>query len=128
MIRPGIDRGNQWFWDGVERHELLIQRCASCGTLRMPPAPMCGACQSLEWEPHPATGRGTIHSWIVSRHPTETDAVPRIVVLVDLEEGVRVVSNVVDAEPAEVDNELPVELTFATYDDVTLPQFRLVRS
>ena len=128
MIRPGIDRGNQWFWDGVDRHQLLIQRCASCGTLRMPPAPMCGACQSLDWEAHPAAGRGTIHSWIVSQHPTETDAVPRIVVLVELEEGVRVVSNVIDADPAEVDNELPVELALATYDDVTLPQFRLVRS
>ena len=128
MIRPGIDRGNQWFWDGAANRELLIQRCSNCGKLRVPPAPMCGACQSLEWEPHPASGRGTIHSWILSHHPTEPDAAPRIVALIELEEGVRVVSNVIDANPGDVDNELPVELTFETYEDVTLPQFRLARS
>ena len=128
MIRPGIDRGNQWFWDGAVNHQLLIQKCASCGRLRVPPAPMCGSCQSLEWEPHPAGGRGTIHSWVLSHHPTEPDAAPRIVALVQLDEVVRVVSNVIDASPEDVDNELPVELAFVTYDDVTLPQFRLVKS
>jgi uncharacterized OB-fold protein len=87
---------------------------------------MCGTCQSLDWEVQPASGRGTIHSWVLSHHPTEPDAAPRIVALVELDEGVRIVSNVIDADPVDVDNELPVELTFVTYEDVTLPQFRLV--
>ena len=126
MIRPGIDRGNQWFWDGAANHELLLQKCSSCGRVRVPPAPMCGTCQSLDWEVQPASGRGTIHSWVLSHHPTEPDAAPRIVALVELDEGVRIVSNVIDADPVDVDNELPVELTFVTYEDVTLPQFRLV--
>jgi uncharacterized OB-fold protein len=64
---------------------------------------------------------------VLSHHPTEPDAAPRIVALVELDEGVRVVSNVIDASPEDVNNELPVELTFVTYDDVTLPQFRLVK-
>jgi len=126
VIQPSIDRSNDWFWEGVNEHHLLIQRCSSCGNLRYPAAPMCGACQSLEWDTQEATGRGRIHSWIVSHHPTgQGDS--RIVVLVDLEEGVRIVSNVVDAEYDEMDHELPLELTFRTYDDVTLPQFLLVR-
>ena len=127
VIRPAVDRENQWFWDGVERHELLLQRCAECGTIRQP-SPGCGACGSLDWDTVPAAGRGTIHTWIVSRHPSDDAAEPRIVALVQLEEGVRYVSNVVDAELAEISVDQPVELTFRTYDDVTLPQFTLVRT
>ena len=125
VIPPGVDRSNDWFWAGVAEGQLLVQRCRGCGALRTPIAPMCGRCQSLEWEAVPAGGRGTIVSWIVSHHPTQADAAPRIVVLVDLEEGVRVVSNVVDADPDGMANDAPVELTFRTYGDVTLPQFRL---
>jgi uncharacterized OB-fold protein len=127
VIRPGVDQGNAWFWDGVAQHRFLLQRCTDCGMLRYPAAPMCGACQSLGWDAHEASGRGTVHTWIVSHHPTEDDPEPRIVALVELEEGVRVVSNIVGSDPIEVDNELPVELTFVRYDDVTLPQFQLVR-
>jgi uncharacterized OB-fold protein len=126
IVPPGIDHGNAWFWEGVADHELRVQRCASCGVLRIPIAPMCGRCRSLDWDTVAASGRGTILAWIVSRHPTEADATPRVVALVALEEGVRVVSNVVDADPSEIRNDLPVELTFRTYGGVTLPQFRLV--
>jgi uncharacterized OB-fold protein len=126
VVPPGVDRSNDWFWDGVAQGQLLVQRCRACGALRTPIAPMCGQCRSLEWDAVPVGGRGSIVSWIVSHHPTQPDAAPRIVVLVDLEEGVRVVSNVVDADPDAVANDLPVELTFRTYGDVTLPQFTLV--
>ena len=60
---------------------------------------MCGRCRSLDWDAVRVRRAGHVHSWIVSHHPTEPDAEPRIVVLVELEEGVRVVSNVVDADP-----------------------------
>jgi uncharacterized protein len=126
VIRPGIDPANSWFWEGVNGGRLLIQRCTPCGTLRYPDAPMCGVCQSLEWDSQEASGRGRIHSWIVSHHPSRQDE-SRIVVLVDLEEGVRIVSNVVDVEIDELHQDLPLELTFRTYGDVTLPQFLVVR-
>jgi uncharacterized OB-fold protein len=92
-IPPVVDRGNQWFWDGVAEHRLLIQRCASCGTLRHPAGPMCGRCQSLDWDVQEAAGGGTVVTWIVSRHPSDPEAEPRTVVLVDLDEGVRIMSN-----------------------------------
>lgn len=122
VIRPAIDRENAWFWEGVERHELLLQRCTACGALRQP-SPGCLACGSLDWDTVAASGRGSVHTWIVSRHPTQEDAAPRIVALVDLEEGVRLVSNVVDAEPADVAIGLPLELCFRTYGEQVLPQF-----
>jgi hypothetical protein len=86
---------------------------------------MCPRCGSLEWDTQEASGRGTIHSWIVSHHPTEPDDAPRIVVLVELDEGVRIVSNL-DASVAEVENDMPVEVVFVEVDGVTLPQFRPV--
>jgi len=126
VVAPVDDHGDRFFWDAAREGKLLIQRCRSCGTLRHPPAPMCGRCGSLEWEGTESTGRGTVHSWIVSRHPSRPDDEPRVVVLVDLAEGTRLVSNLVDVDPAEVRNEMPVEVCFVAYNDgdVVLPQFR----
>ena len=127
VIEPAIDHDNRWFWAGVADGKLLLPRCAGCGRLRRPGVPMCGTCHSTATETQEASGRGTVHAWILSQHPTEPDAEPRLVVLVDLEEGIRFVSNLVDADPDEVTNDAPVELCFRTYGDVTLPQFRLAR-
>lgn len=126
VIPPVPDRDDEFFWDGVAQGKLLLRRCASCGTIHHPPIPMCGDCNALEWELFEPEGRGIVYSWIMSRHPTEPDAEPRIVALVELTEGVRVVSNLVDIAVDEVRNEMPVELCFRTYGDVTLPQFRPV--
>ena len=123
VVPPVTDADNRFFWDGVRDGRLLLQRCTSCGALRHPPGPMCPECQSLAWEAVEASGRGTVHSWVVSRHPTEPDAEARTVVLVDLEEGVRLVSNLVGG-PAV--NDAPVEVCFMTVDGVPLHQFRPV--
>ncbi len=124
VIPPTPDADDQYFWDGVARKELLLQRCSSCGTLRQPPSPMCPDCSSLEWETLPASGRAKVYSWIASAHPTEPDAAPRIVVLLDLEEGVRFVSNLVETTLDEVFFGQDVELVFVDYDGQRLPQFR----
>jgi uncharacterized OB-fold protein len=125
-VRPPVDSpDDRYFWDGVRQHRLLIQRCAGCGTLRHPPSPMCGRCGSTEWDTVESSGQGTVYSWIVSHHPTEPDAEPRIVVLVDLPEGVRVVANLLDVEWPEIRNGMAVVVCFETFeDDVVLPQFR----
>ena len=98
VIPPLPDADEQFFWDGVAAGELLLRRCASCGQVQHPPSPMCPHCGSLEWEALAASGRGTVHSWIVSHHPTEPDDAARIVALIDLEEGVRLVSNLTDVD------------------------------
>jgi len=88
---------------------------------------MCPRCGSVEWAAQEASGRGTVHSWIVSHHPNstgETDETPRIVALVQLEEGVRLVSNLRDIDPQDVRNDMEVEVSFAEVGDVRLPQFR----
>jgi hypothetical protein len=85
---------------------------------------MCPRCGSVDWTVQESSGRGTVHSWIVSRHPTEPDDAPRIVVLVDLEEGVRLVSNLSGVDAADVRNDMAVEVMFEAVDGVVLPQFR----
>jgi uncharacterized OB-fold protein len=130
VLPPVPGPADQWFWDGVAEGKLLFQRCSSCGTLRHPPSPMCGECHSLEWEPEAASGRGTVYTWIVSHHPTQPDDEPRIVALLELEEGVRFVSNLTGVDRDAVTNGMAVELCFETFgegdDTFTLPQFRPV--
>jgi uncharacterized protein len=124
VVPPVTDDDNRFFWQGVREGRLLLQRCSGCGELRHPPGPMCPSCLSLEWESEEATGRGTVYSWVLSHHPTEPDAEPRIVVLVELEEGVRLVANLQGVVSTGAVNDLPVEVFFAPVDGVVLPQFR----
>jgi uncharacterized OB-fold protein len=85
---------------------------------------MCAACHSTEWDSVRASGRGTVYSWIVSRHHTAPDAAPRTVILVDLEEGTRLVSNLVDHDGIEPFTDMAVEVTFVDHGEFSLPQFR----
>ena len=126
-VLPVTDEDNRFFWEGVQAGQLLFQRCAHCGRFRHPPGPMCPQCLSLEWEAVRSSGLGSIYSWVVSHHPTEPDAEPRIVVLVELDEGVRLVANLQGVPWEEVRNDLPVEVFFADVDGVQLPQFRVRR-
>ncbi|MBW3664148.1 MAG: OB-fold domain-containing protein [Actinobacteria bacterium] len=123
--RPPINRDNAFFWEGVEARELRIQRCAACGTLRHPPRPMCGACGATERDTVTSAGRGTIHSYVVHHHPPlpGTDP-PFAVAVIDLDEGVRFVSEIVDIDPAEVTIGMAVELTWREVEpDYILPLF-----
>lgn len=115
-------RDDDFFWEGIDHGKLLAQKCRSCGKMRNPPTPMCAQCQSLEWSPQPLSGFGTVYAWLISKHPTRSDASPRTVILVELVEGLRLVSNLEGGGPAEIG--MPVELVFGEVDGAILPQFR----
>jgi len=116
-------RDEDFFWSGVDEGRLLAQKCAACGTLRHPPAPMCGTCNALGWEPHALSGRGRIFSWLISKHPTQPDAEPRTVILVDLDEGLRMVSNLRGGDTPAIG--ATVGVFFADIGGARLPQFRI---
>lgn len=124
--RPAISEDTRFFWEGVGRGELLIQRCAACGELRHPPRPMCPRCRSLEWTTRKASGRARVHSYVIPHHPPlAAFPDPYVVALVDLEEGTRLVTNLVDVEPSEVRIGMEVELCITRVDDkLVLPLFR----
>jgi uncharacterized OB-fold protein len=124
--RPAITRDNAFWWEGVEAGKLLIQRCGGCGALRHPPRPMCPKCQSLEWDTVEASGRGTVYSYVINHHPQiPSFDYPLVIALVELEEGTRLVTNVLDVEPGDVHVGMPVEVSFEKPDgELTLPLFR----
>jgi uncharacterized OB-fold protein len=124
--RPVVNRDNAGFWEGIGRHELLIQRCGGCGTLRFPWLPGCGACGSLDWDTVEASGDGTVYSYVVMHHPPFPAFDPPYAVgLIELAEGVRIVSNVIGVPYDKVRIGMPVRLRFERYDEeLVLPVFR----
>ncbi len=126
--RPAVNQESAFFWEGTKVGELRIQRCRACGTLRHPPSPGCGRCGSLDWDFVVASGRGRVYSYVVHHHPpVPSHAAPFVVLLVELEEGTRVVGNLVGTDPARVEVGREVAVEFVTVDDeLVLPQWRLV--
>ncbi|MEU8928712.1 OB-fold domain-containing protein [Streptomyces sp. NPDC048409] len=129
--RPVVNRDNAGFWEGVAEGRLLIQRCTGCSTLRHPWLPGCNACGGLDWDTVESAGEGTVYSYVVMHHPPfPAFAPPYAVGLVELAEGVRMVSNVVGVPYDKVRIGLPVRVEFRRYEDeegtLTLPVFRTV--
>ncbi|MGW6558491.1 bifunctional MaoC family dehydratase N-terminal/OB-fold nucleic acid binding domain-containing protein [Streptomyces hydrogenans] len=126
--RPVVNRDNAGFWEGVAAHRLLIQRCAACGTLRFPWLPGCNDCGAGEWDTVEAGGEGTVHSYVVMHHPPFPAFDPPYAVgLIELAEGVRMISNVVGVPYDKVRIGMPVRLEFQRVDEeLELPVFRAV--
>lgn len=125
-LAPAITKDTEFFWNGLRDNKLLIQRCAGCGRLRHPPRPMCPHCRSLDWDTVESSGRGTVYSYVMPHEPKfPFFEYPYVVVLVELEEGVRLVSNLTGIEPADVRTGMPVEVYYQSFDDdLVLHQFR----
>ncbi|WP_137994480.1 bifunctional MaoC family dehydratase N-terminal/OB-fold nucleic acid binding domain-containing protein [Streptomyces vilmorinianum] len=124
--RPVINRDNAGFWEGVQAHKLLVQRCADCATARFPWLPGCSACGSQEWDTFEAGGSGTVFSYVVMHHPPFPAFDPPYAVgLIELAEGVRMISNVVGVPYDKVRIGMPVRLEFLRVDEeLELPVFR----
>ena len=108
IIEPIIDADAITFWDGVAAQQLLVPTCLGCGTAFLPPLPCCPACQSELIEHVEAEGTGTLYSWVVMRRaldPAYADAVPYVVAAVELTEGARLFSRLVN-----IDIDDPLEL------------------
>lgn len=126
--RPVVNRDNAGFWEGVSRHRLLIQRCDGCRTLRFPWLPGCNACGCPDWDTVEAGGEGTVYSYVVMHHPPFPAFDPPYAVgLIELAEGVRMISNVVGVSHDQVRIGMPVRLEFEQVDEeLELPVFRAV--
>jgi uncharacterized OB-fold protein len=107
---------------------LVVQRCTGCGALRFPPRELCSACLATDATWQEVSGRGEIFSYYVMHqvyHPGFAAEVPYAVVVVKLEEGPKLTSNLVDCPPGEIAVGLPVEVVFEEVSpEVTLPKFR----
>jgi len=125
--QPAVGRDNAYFWEGVEAGELRIQKCNACGVLRHPPAPLCEQCGSSDQGYVVASGRGVVYSHVTHHYPKLPGVeLPHTVLLVELEEGVRVVSELAD-HGAPVRIGMPVQVAFTKVPGGALrPTFREV--
>lgn len=129
---PGISDDTRFFWEGAREGRLLIQRCTSCGTLRHPPGPVCPSCHSFDWDTLQASGRGTVYSFVVMHYPEVPPFDhPNPIGLIELEEGTRLVAQLVGVKPGEVRIGQAVRVEFNAFDvgqeqPLRLPQFRPV--
>lgn len=129
---PKPDNDSAVYWDAARSHKLVIQQCLECQKFRFYPRSVCPHCLSDTFEWREASGRGRIYSFtVIHRAPTPAfrDRVPYVLALIELQEGVRMMTNIVGCDPESVEIGKAVEVTFDDVtDEVTLPKFRLATS
>jgi hypothetical protein len=127
---PEPDALTQFFWDGVEAHELRILRCDRCGRFVHWPRPVCRFCSSTSLTPARVSGRGSLHTWTIPLQPFDpyfSAHLPYVLAVVELEEqpGLMIVTNIVDCTEDDLAMSMPVEVTFREVaPGVILPLFR----
>ena len=126
VLRPVVSRDTEFFWAGTAAGQLRIQRCGQCGALRHPPGPMCPRCGGDRPGYVVAAGTGEVYSYVVHRHPPVPGrTLPIVIALVALDEGVRMVGELIGTDPDQVRIGLPVRVAFQRVDDkLTLPAWR----
>lgn len=125
---PGPDADSASLWRGMREGLLLLQHCGDCGNVQYYQQAMCRECCGENLTPRPASGRGKVHSFSVVHRapgPAFKADVPYAVLLVELEEGPRMISTYVGGRPEDIMFDMEVILAFeAVNDEVTLPRFR----
>jgi hypothetical protein len=130
-VQKPIPVVNPWarpFWDAAQKERLVLQHCKDCGKHIFYPRIACPDCFSdnIEWVE--ASGKGTIYSFTVveSNAPTAfIEDIPYVVAVIRLEEGVQMLSNIVDCDPYALACDMPVRVTFEKLnDEFKLPKFK----
>jgi uncharacterized OB-fold protein len=125
---PAISSLNRPFWVGLQHRELRLQKCESCGKIWYPPAPLCPSCWSRKITWTRLSGRGRVNSWVVfhqSYFRGFDNELPYNVAEVELEEGPRLLTNLIGIATDQIRAELPVEVVFEdATEEVTLAKFK----
>jgi hypothetical protein len=114
------------FWDGCKVGELRLQRCLACEKPYFPPRPFCPACGSREVEVFAASGRASLFSYVINHRPRpDMSKDPYAIAVVALDEGPRMMSNIVDCPqtPEALKLDMPLEVRFETFGEIALPLF-----
>ena len=113
--RPSASWETRAYWEGCARHELVLQRCRDCGTVQHRPRAVCARCLGNSIEHFAASGRGAVYTYTVIRQngvPPFRDALPYVLAYVDLEEGPRLLTNIIGCDPTAVEIGMSVEVDF----------------
>ena len=116
------------FWTGCKRGVLLIQRCARCENFRYPPSPICHSCLSPDYRWVEASGKGTLFSFVIAHRaldPYWKGELPYLVAVIELAEGPRLLSNLVDARFDQVQIGMAVRVIFEPLiEEIVVPRFK----
>lgn len=115
------------YWEGARRGELRLQRCNACDHVYFPPRPFCPDCSSRDVAVFAASGRGTLYSYVINHMKSPGFEPPFAIAVVELEEGPRMMANILDCPqtPEALVLDMPLEVTWERLsDEITLPQFR----
>ena len=125
---PNPTSETQPFWDYCKKHELRMQKCTQCGHVRYPPGIACPKCQSMEAEWAKLSGNGKVFSFVVfhySYNKAFGNDVPYAVASIELEEGPRMMSNIIGCRLEDIKIDMPVEVDFEDItDEFALPKFK----
>lgn len=130
-IIPQPTPETQHYWDGAKRGELLLQTCNSCNHTYFPPRPFCPECGSRDVAVVKASGKGRLYSYIINHMKAPGYEPPFAVAVVELEEGPRIMTNILECEPTPeaLQLDMPLEVTFEKLsDEISLPQFKPAKS
>lgn len=130
-VAPPLTERTEAFWRSGADGVLRIAHCHDCGRYMHPPQPVCSGCRGRNVVADPVSGRGVVHSWTINRYPwVPTMPPPYVVSEIELveQDGLRLLSNVVDVETEEMHIGLPVAVVFAQAGDAFIPLFRPERS
>jgi len=119
----------QPFWDGVKRHQLLLPKCKACGQLHYFPRPFCPHCFSWDLDWIQCSGNGKLYSYVINHRPAPgfEEEAPYVIAVVELDEGPRMLSNLIDIEPTPeaVQVDMPVEILFQDVnEELSMFKFR----
>jgi len=116
------------FWEGTKAGELRLQRCGACNTVYFPPRPFCPECGSRNVSVFAASGKGRLYSYVINHRPRpDFGEEPHSIAVVELEEGPRMMTNIVGCPqtPEALQLDMPLEVVFDDEsDDISLPQFQ----
>jgi uncharacterized OB-fold protein len=119
----------QPYWDATRRGQLVTQKCEPCERRIFPPQAHCPNCGSAAFRWEPVSGKGVIYTYTIAHrppHPVLADQCPLAIAVVELQEGPRMITNVVGCNPGEVEIGMKVQVTFEAIDDSdeVLPVFQ----
>jgi uncharacterized OB-fold protein len=128
LIPPSTEL-TQPYWDATRQGKLVVQQCSDCSHRLFPPAARCSECGSAQLAWAPLSGRGVVYTYTVTHrapHPVLAEQCPLVIAVVELEEGPRMISNVIGCDPSAVEIGMPVQVAFEPVDDsdMVLPVFK----
>ncbi len=129
--RPQPTPETAHFWDGTRAGELRLQRCDACSHIYFPPRPFCPVCASRSVSVFAASGRAKLHSYVISHRAAPGFTAPYSIAVVELEEGPRLMTNIVNCPqtPEALQLDMPVEVVFEALDEtISLAHFRPTQS